>query len=125
MAQILLADDEDTVRAFVQRALEADGHEVRGVSDGGQALDALGEKPFDLLLSDIVMPVMDGISLALTVASSHPDVRVLLMTGYPGEQDRARNLDRLIDSVISKPFTLAEIQERVRCALDEPSKKLN
>lgn len=125
MAKILLADDEDTVRTFVQRALEADGHEVRGVGDGGQALDALTEKPFDLLLSDIVMPVMDGISLALTVASSYPDLRVLLMTGYPGEQTRAHNLDLLIDSVISKPFTLAEIQERVRDALNGQTHKSN
>lgn len=125
MAQILLADDEDAVRVFVQRALEADGHEVQGVSDGGQALDALGKNSFDLLLSDIVMPVMDGISLALTVASSHPDLRVILMTGYPGEQDKARNLDRLIDCVISKPFSLTEIQERVRGTLAEPSQKIN
>jgi len=117
MALILLAEDEETVRQFVQRALEADGHDVDVVADGGQAMSALSQKTYDLLLSDIVMPIMDGISLALSAANTHPDLPVLLMTGYPGEEARAHNLDRLIDRVISKPFSLEEIQTHVREAL--------
>lgn len=121
MAIVLLAEDEEAVRQFVQRALEADGHEVHAVSDGGQAMGALSTSQYDLLLSDIVMPVMDGISLALSAANTKPDMPVLLMTGYPGEKARAHNLDRLIDGVISKPFSLDEIQSCVRDALMEAS----
>lgn len=100
MALVLLAEDDETVRQFVERALEADGHEVHAVSDGGQAMAALSREPYDLLLSDIVMPVMDGISLALAAANTQPGLPVLLMTGYPGERARAHNLDRLRKSVV-------------------------
>ena len=121
MALILLAEDEEAVRDFVTRALEADGHEVHTVADGGEAVAAVPQHPYDLLLSDIVMPVMDGISLALSVANTHPELPILLMTGYPGEEARAHNLDRLIDRVVSKPFTLEEIQAHVREALSTGS----
>jgi len=117
MARILVADDEEAVRIFVCRALEAAGHEVTGVADGGEALAALGRESYDLLLADIVMPVMDGVALALKASLDFPAVRLLLMTGYAQERDRAHNLDMLIDDIISKPFTLAEIQDCVARAL--------
>lgn len=117
MANILVAEDEDTVRAFVCRALEHHGHRVRAVADGGAALQALEEEPFDLLLTDIVMPVMDGIALALKVTAAYPGMPVLLMTGYAAEKQRAHNLDELIHDVISKPFSLDEIGAAVARAL--------
>lgn len=109
MAQILVAEDERAVREFVRRALTHRGHEVTLVEDGLAALDVLGSNEFDLLLTDIVMPAMDGIALALKVARDKPDMKILLMSGYAAERQRAHNLDELIHRVIAKPFTLREI----------------
>jgi DNA-binding response OmpR family regulator len=109
MSRILVAEDDEAVREFVSRALTVQGHEVTAVDDGGQALEALGVQPFDLLLTDIVMPGVDGIALALKAAKAYPDMPVLLMTGYAAERQRAHNLDALICRVISKPFSLKEI----------------
>src|SRR6218665_1758477 len=98
MARILVAEDDDNVRQFVVRALELKGHEVVETSDGGLALEAVEAEAgrFDLLLSDIKMPVMDGIALALSVAASHPDITILLMTGFADQRERAHGLDALI-----------------------------
>lgn len=109
VARVLVAEDDTAVREFVCRALNHGGHEVETVDDGMAALTALNEQPFDLLLTDIVMPNLDGIALALKVAKEYPDMPVLLMTGYAAERQRAHNLDVLIHEVITKPFTLHQI----------------
>jgi CheY-like chemotaxis protein len=119
MAHILVAEDEVGLRGLVQRALQGIGHEVAVAADGAEALDMLAgaERPFDLLLSDIRMPVMDGIALALAAARDHPEVSILLMTGYAEHRERAQGLEALIRGVVAKPFTLAEIRAHVREAL--------
>ncbi|MCK5426040.1 MAG: response regulator [Emcibacter sp.] len=109
MAHILIAEDEMAVRLFVSRALEHRGHSTVSVEDGGAAIDAISAENFDLLLTDIVMPIMDGIALALKVASEHPKMPILMMTGYSHERQRAHNLECLIHDVISKPFSLEEL----------------
>ena len=118
MAHILIAEDEESLRGFVTRALAEIGHEVVAVSDGAEALERLTLDKFDLLLADIKMPVMDGIALALAAARDHPDVVILLMTGYADQRERAYGLDALIHDVIAKPFTLAEIRGVVTAALE-------
>lgn len=119
MARILLAEDEEALRAFVKRALSEDGHEVVAAADGAEALDSLSRdsNAFDLLLTDIRMPIMDGIALALAAARDHPDLIILLMTGYADQRERAHGLDALIHDVIAKPFSLADIKGAVREAL--------
>jgi len=117
MAHILIAEDEMAVRLFVSRALEHRGHSIVGVEDGGAAIDALSAENFDLLLTDIVMPVMDGIALALKVSSEHPKMPILMMTGYSHESQRAHNLECLIHDVISKPFSLEELCNTVESIL--------
>ncbi|MFT6558064.1 response regulator [Sneathiella sp.] len=118
MARILVADDEASLREFVERALTHHGHQVVSVRDGAEALHALQEEePFDLLLTDIVMPIMDGIALSLKVAKEQPDLKILLMTGYAAERQRAYNLEDLIYDVVPKPFTLDEICKKVEEAL--------
>ena len=119
MARILIAEDEDALRALVKRALVQNGHDVTACMDGADALDALARAPaaFDLLLTDIKMPVMDGIALALTVSRDHPDLTILLMTGYADQRERANGLEALIHDVVQKPFTLAEICNAVDGAL--------
>lgn len=113
MTHILVADDEDSVRTFVTRALESHGYKVTPVADGGAALAEALDGEYDLLLTDIRMPVMDGIALALNVASKCADLPVVLMTGYSDEKQRAHNLDSLIEDVLSKPFTMDQLLELV------------
>jgi CheY-like chemotaxis protein len=119
MARILLAEDEESLRSLVARALMQDGHEVVARCDGAAALDSLvrEEGRFDLLLTDIRMPVMDGIALALAASRDHPALTILLMTGYADQRERAHGLNLLIHGVIAKPFTLAAIRETVNGAL--------
>jgi DNA-binding NtrC family response regulator len=117
MARILLAEDDDSVRSFVTRALTLEGHEVVQAVDGALALEALQNDSFDLLLTDIAMPVMDGIQLALNVARDYPGLRVLMMSGYADERHRAHNLKSLVHEVVAKPFSLDDIVKAVELAL--------
>ena len=120
MARILLAEDDDGVRAFVSRALAHMGHEVVEAEDGGLAAEVMADEGgrFDLLLSDIKMPVMDGIALALNVAGSWPDVTIILMTGFADQRERAHGLDQLVYDVIPKPFSLQQVMMKVDDALN-------
>ncbi len=115
MARILVAEDDDPVRAIVKRALELDGHAVVAEADGAAALDRLGAERgrFDLLLSDIRMPLMDGIALALSAARDYPTLPILLMTGYAEQRERAHDLVALIEDVVTKPFSVTEIRAAV------------
>lgn len=113
MAKILVAEDDKAVSAFVSRALRHRGHEVTAVPDGSAALGALAAESFELLLTDIVMPNLDGIALALKASKDHPAMRILLMTGFANERQRAHNLEALIHRVIEKPFTLEQICDAV------------
>ena len=113
MAKILIAEDEDSVRNLVTRALELHDHEVKVVIDGSAALEALSRDSYDLLLTDIVMPMVDGIALALKATRDYPDLRILMMTGYAEQKRRAHNLDVLIHDVLMKPFTIKQLAKAV------------
>ena len=119
MARILIAEDEEALCALCARALTADGHEVTTAADGGIALEKLNAATarFDLLLTDIRMPIMDGIALALAAARDFPDLVILLMTGYADQRERASGLDAIIRDVISKPFSVATLRDAVNAAL--------
>jgi two-component system cell cycle response regulator CpdR len=119
VARILLAEDEDALRSLIVRALAEDGHEVVAAADGAAALDELTRDGgrFELLLTDIRMPVMDGIALALAAARDHPELTIVLMTGFADQRERAHGLDALIHDVITKPFSIAEIKLAVGEAL--------
>lgn len=115
---VLVVDDEPSVREFVERALQHAGFDVTAAEDGNAALQALSRQTFDLMLTDIVMPDLDGIALALKVAKDHPRTKILMMSGYANQRQRAHNLDCLAHEVISKPFSLEEITQRVASALE-------
>ena len=125
MARILVAEDEDPLRALVARAITDLGHTVVTAFDGADALDILTREhgSFDLLLTDIRMPLMDGIALALATARDHPNIVILLMTAYADQRERASNLEALIHDVVLKPFTLAELKTAVTDALREGPKR--
>jgi two-component system, cell cycle response regulator CpdR len=119
MAQILLADDDAATRDLVKRALESDGHTVTLTQDGTEALDQVkeGGLKFDLLVSDVEMPTIDGIALAEQALPLQPGIRVLLMSGFPDQLDRAKDLVGPHVAVLSKPFTLEQVRESVRKVL--------
>jgi two-component system cell cycle response regulator CpdR len=119
MARILLVDDEEPVRGFLKRGLEMDGHAVSLAVDGGDGLDRLNEEQgaFDLLLTDIRMPIMDGIALALAAKRDFPDLTILLMTGFADQRERARGLEAIVADVLTKPFSLADLRATVRRVL--------
>jgi two-component system cell cycle response regulator CpdR len=116
MARILVAEDEAPLRGQIVRALMADGHDAVAAVDGGEALDVLVRENgrFDVLLTDIKMPVMDGIALALAAARDYPDLIILLMTGFADQRERASGLDALIHDILTKPFAVADLQRIIR-----------
>jgi two-component system cell cycle response regulator CpdR len=119
MPRVLVADDEESMRTLVARAIAMDGHEVVTAQDGAEALEILmrEEGAFDLLLTDIQMPVMDGIALALSAARDFPRLTILLMTGFADQRERASNLSALVHDVVTKPFSVADIRTAVADAL--------
>jgi CheY-like chemotaxis protein len=119
MSRILIAEDEEALRAMCARALATDGHHVETAGDGSEALEILIRERgrFDLLLTDVRMPIMDGIALSLAAARDFPDITILLMTGYADQRERAQGLDALVHDVIAKPFSVAELRGTVSEAL--------
>jgi two-component system, cell cycle response regulator CpdR len=119
MPRILIADDEEAVRGLVARALQMDGHATVTAQDGAEALEILSCEAgrFDLLLTDIKMPLMDGIALALASARDFPKLTILLMTGFADQRERASGLNAIIHDVITKPFSVADIRNAVTGAL--------
>ena len=125
MARVLIADDEDSMRTLVARAIALDGHAIVTAQDGAEALEILNRDngAFDLLLTDIQMPVMDGIALALTAARDFPDLTILLMTGFAAQRERASGLDAIVHDVVTKPFSVADIRAAVASALASRKKR--
>ena len=121
MARVLIVDDEDSMRSLVARAIAMDSHETVTAADGAEALDVLtGDAgAFDLLLTDIKMPIMDGIALALAAARDFPDLVILLMTGFADQRERASGLNAIVHDVVTKPFSVADIRTAVADALAE------
>ena len=117
--RVLVVDDEPAVREFVERALSYAGYAVTTAESGHAALEELEKRSYDLLLTDIVMPDLDGIALALKVAKQYPKTRVMIMTGFANQRERAHNLDFLVHDVVAKPFTLDEISQKVKKALSK------
>src|ERR1700727_2912704 len=119
MAKILIAEDEESLRGMCARGLTMYCHDVMTACDGGEALDLLKREGgrFDLLLTDIRMPIMDGIALALAAARDFPDLTILLMTGYADQRERASGLNAIVHDVVTKPFSVADIRAAVADAL--------
>ena len=108
MIRILLAEDEDAMRTYLARALENAGYSVVAVDRGTAAVPLLERESFDLLLSDIVMPEMDGIELAQKVSDIAPDMRVMFITGFAAVTLRAgKQMPNA--RVLSKPFHLKDL----------------
>lgn len=108
MIRILLAEDEQAMREHLTRALEKANYEVVAVDRGTAAVPLLGEQKFDLLLTDIVMPEMDGIELAQHCAAVCPETQVMFITGFSGVTLRAgESVPKA--KILSKPFHLRDL----------------
>lgn len=113
MARILLAEDDDSLRGFLASALNKAGHSVADFPDGEQALDALLGTAFDLLLTDIVMPGIDGVELARKAAEVDPNMKIVFITGFAAVALNPANQAPSQAKVLSKPFHLRELVNEV------------
>ena len=123
MIRILLAEDEEAMRVYLARALENAGYEVVAVDRGTEALPYLEREHFDLLLSDIVMPEMDGIELAQRCAELRPDTKVMFITGFAAVTLKASR-DAPRAKVLSKPFHLRDLVMEVQRIFGQPSQQI-
>lgn len=114
--RVLLVEDEDTVRAVAERALVRQGYEVTTAADGEEGLEAIGRGQFDLVVSDVVMPTMDGPAMAREIRALKPDLPFLFMSGYAEEQLR-REIDIPNMHFLAKPFSVQQICEAVEKVL--------
>jgi len=121
MIRILLAEDEDAMRTYLTRALENAGYEVVAVDRGTAALPLLREQAFDLLLSDIVMPEMDGIELAQHCAEISPSTKVVFITGFAAVALKASR-ETPQAKILSKPFHLRDLVLEVERIFGQPAK---
>ncbi len=110
MGRILIAEDDDAMRNFLARSLERAGHEVVAVGSGTDALPHVASDAFDLLLTDIVMPGMDGLALAKRAAVLAPDMKVVFITGFAAVALNHGDEPIATDArVLSKPFHLKDV----------------
>ena len=113
MAAILLAEDDESMRSFLKKALEKAGHVVVDAGQGDEALTELQLREFDLLLTDIVMPVMDGIELARRASEIDPDMKIMFITGFAAVALNPANKTPEDAKVLSKPFHLKDLVNEV------------
>ena len=117
--RILLAEDDESMRSFLERALVKAGYEVMSFANGEDAYDRLNEEPFTLLLTDIVMPKMDGIELARRASELDPSLKIMFITGFAAVILN-NNIEAPKDArVLSKPFHLRDLVAEVERLLEE------
>ncbi|MDQ6837896.1 MAG: response regulator transcription factor [Actinomycetota bacterium] len=114
MPRVLVVEDDDPIALVLVRALERDGHVVVRTSAGGQALDLVADAPFDLVLLDLGLPDLDGVSVCRELRHLDPGLPVLMLTARSEELDVVVGLDAGADDYVTKPFRMAELLARVR-----------
>ena len=112
--RLLVVEDDDEMRALMERGLAAEGYRVTAVENGVEALIALGEQAYDIAVVDVMMPGMSGFELARRVREREDPVRILLVTARDAVDDRVFGLDAGDDDYLTKPFAFAELTARLR-----------
>jgi len=115
-ARILVVDDEPQIRRVLKSALSAQGYEVFDVRNGEEALDAIRERRFDLILLDVNMPGIGGLEACRRIRPTS-DVAIIMLTVRDAEQDKVAALDAGADDYVTKPFSTPELMARIRAAL--------
>ena len=116
-AHVVLADDDRAVRTSLERALGLEGYRVTAVADGAAALDVLREVDCDVVILDVSMPAIDGITVCRVLRSEGSQVPILMLTARTEPGDRIAGLDAGADDYVPKPFDLGELFARVRALL--------
>ncbi len=119
MNKILIVDDAKAIRDILSKALPLMGFEAAVASNGNEALNLFLTNSFDLVLTDLEMPDLDGWTLAIRIKDKSPNTPVVLITGSEKKAVMERLKGSCIDSILFKPFTLEDLQETVQIALDE------
>jgi two-component system cell cycle response regulator CpdR len=109
MATILIAEDDGQMRTILAAALRRAGHYVEAVECGEDALEALDNTEFNLLLADVVMPGMDGIELARVAGERHPEIKVMFITGFAAVAMKTAAVSHGQPRVLSKPVHLKDL----------------
>ena len=113
MANIILAEDDNDMRRFLVKALEKAGHKVTSFAEGASAFEEIKQTTFDLLLTDIVMPEMDGIELARRAAELDPSLKIMFITGFAAVALHPDSRAPKDAKVLSKPFHLRDLVAEV------------
>lgn len=113
MARILLAEDDNDLRRFLVKALEKAGHQVTAFGEGASAYEEIKQAAFDLLLTDIVMPEMDGIELARRAAELDPALKIMFITGFAAVALNPDSKAPKEAKILSKPFHLRDLVDEV------------
>jgi two-component system, OmpR family, response regulator len=117
---VLVVDDEPRIVSFVSRALAAEGFQVDGAQDGIRALELAGTGSYELVVLDLLLPRLDGMSVLQGLMESRPDQRVLVLSALSDVETKVRCLEFGASDYLSKPFSLAELLARVRARLRQP-----
>ena len=120
MARVLVVDDEPRIVSFVSRALSAEGFQVDGAHDGGRALELATTGSYELVVLDLLLPNVDGMTVLQDLMEQRPDQRVLVLSALSDVETKVRCLEFGASDYLSKPFSLAELIARVRARLRQP-----
>ncbi len=112
-----MVDDDRAVRESLVRALELEGYTVRSASDGAKALDAIKNEPPDVVVLDVMMPAVDGLTVCRVLRAEKNKVPILMLTARTETSDRVAGLDAGADDYLPKPFALEELLARLRALL--------
>jgi excisionase family DNA binding protein len=117
--RVLVVDDEESIRELLTKTLELAEYEAQAVSDGKAGLELLRREPWDLLIADLRMPEMDGLSLIREARRLHPQLPVIIVTGYSSESSAIQAVNLGVVGYLVKPFRIPQILSAVAKALGE------
>lgn len=121
MARLLVVDDEPRIVSFVSRALAAEGFGVDGAQDGARALELVRTRAYELVILDLLLPGLDGLSVLRGIMESRPEQRVLVLSAVSDVESKVQCLDLGASDYLAKPFALAELVARVRARVRQPT----
>jgi DNA-binding NtrC family response regulator len=116
---VLVVDDELLIRDLLYDFLTSQGWSISVTESGEKALDILRQKKIDLILTDIRMPEMDGLTLAAEVRQAHPEIPVVVMTGYPSVESAVAALRTRVADYVTKPFNIHQLHKLLKAALEQ------
>jgi two-component system OmpR family response regulator len=120
VTRVLVVDDEPRIVSFVSRALTAEGFLVDGAHDGGRGLELAATGSYELVVLDLLLPNVDGMTVLQDLMEQRPDQRVLVLSALSDVETKVRCLEFGASDYLSKPFSLAELIARVRARLRQP-----